>query len=350
MDHLKKLLDILKRERVNVAIYKKCSEYVDELDDDDLYVGKLHSYVKALIVDDFLKLSEKGQKDTLSLLSCGFIDPKYVCIAIRNINMLFVDSGSLMYPPRRTFLRGLEQYKDDPILDEDLISNDELIKRIICKRNHIYPIDDIEKGKYSLIHNYRLDESEITEIKKVTYITDILIRRVHELYDEDQGEFNKTVCNYDAIEDEAIRKLIPHTYRKNPPVQILLSNGSIVDYYKGDIKIKPYRMMDFINLVKLVYVKKRHESSLMEEYEPEILEERNSEMEYLEERLCLTEEEKERLEKLRELYLFKRQIKDIVDEVSEEIDGLDQVYSERMKDMSKEKVDMMDSLVLKYNL
>lgn len=335
------LIKLLKSKRITDSILDMYRTYKGEVLV-DVSDKEMVSYIKSLIIDEYMNGSEEIKKCNMDLLSVGFIDNRFVYTAIRHINASKAKVNDQITPvPVKSLLSYIGKSKEsikDPIY-ESLSKYNKQICNSICsaKEINIVPITKVESGDYSLPLFYKLDDEEINKIRQAGILKK-LIFSVHSLYDEEQGELGKTKCNYNLIQNEVIRRLVPHTNKRNPEINVLLEDGTIVNYFNGDIRVKPYNMSELIMLVKLAYTSHYHRGLLID---PKEMEEAlyllsHGEIDF---NFDMTDDE-----------VFSENIRLIAYTIYRLIDDMDQIYSKRMIEQANEEITRSNELALKYEL
>ena len=147
---------------------------------------------------------------------------------------------------------------------------------------------------------------------------------------------DRTICNYDVIKEETIKSLVPHTNKNNPDIEILFNDGTIINYYKGDIRILPFNFKQLVEYIKLMFVYNYYNGSnnpLLTFY----LE--------TEDGVSLdTDFDDMDLEEIEILLGY------AISMATDVVRSLSQRYSERMIEQSKEKVAYLLKLANKYKL
>lgn len=221
----------------------------DKWKDPELFI----QYLKAAILDKYSKCDELEKEELLEELSYDAIEPELDINIISMMNTSVNDNNRDLNDEDKDFLLSLKEYIDNPLYEE-LSNHDEKITELIVKTNGFSFMKDIERDKKSNFgrREYVFDEEEINTLKKAKAASSILTE-IHSKYDENVG-YEKQVCNYDAIEDEKLKKYAYHTDKDNPEFEIIFDDGTIMNYYMGDIRFKPFNFETVLKLTKLSYI------------------------------------------------------------------------------------------------
>lgn len=246
-----------------------------EDDENRKIVTELRKNIKKYLVNEFQDLDDK----TIELYIMGYIINAYEIQPNDFSKKLFIDSlcnnaylaelmddfvekingtksiiGDRVRIDAIEIINQLKDYKKSDIYKELSKSNKEIAK--IIKQYHGYftitelkkLADNPPKGKFVpyIISN---EELEIIEcVKENNFINKL----GHILYDENKGQ--RICCNPDiSSEEDILKNLLANTGKNNPPFDIVFKDGTIVDYYRGYIRVRRYNFKHVIELVKLYY-------------------------------------------------------------------------------------------------
>lgn len=285
-------------ERFNNAPQEIKSLLIEELKDEDLNVGVVESFV------EIIRSSEATVRSTID----------------------GADSSEL---------QELEELNEDAVY-EKLDDMHDWVRGLVIEHNNFLTIEQLKSGQYFLPMGYRLDEHEIRMIECSRYMIPV-INLVHMHYDVLSDAFDETTtCDYSSIEDDVLRSIIPHTDKDNPEVDVILDDGTMVNYYKGDIRIYPCTFSKLVYYIKLMFVDNYYngESNPLLKL---VLEEEDS--------TCLDTDFDEMTEEQ-----FERLFQFAIDMTTDICKSLMHVYSKKMIKESKKKVKELRELAIKYNL
>ena len=286
--------------------------------------------LKATYVENFLKADTEKKKEYIILsIPMHHIESDYVLSVIETLNT----SVSSVNDPRNkkdiAYLKKIQQYEKDPMFDV-LSERDEEIEMYAVMLNSFVYLDDLEEGIYTIDTDYRFSDEEIETIKKAVMFPDFN-NIMHALYDEDDG-INKATSSFDKIEDEALKKLVFHTNKKNPEFEIICEDGTIVNYHLGDIRIKPFKMEDVIKFTKLAFISQYHNGP-----ESEIGGFLVGSVDQNIDPFNMSTEE------------FEENIGSAFYEVYGRLYGLDEIYSKKMIDNAQDEIKTIQKIIKKYN-
>jgi len=267
----------------------------------------------------------------LDLLN-GYVDPSYYIAIIDALNNTCGDIIDYNIKQNLDYLNDLRKYESDPAFKE-LSKRDHEVFKFAKWFNCFTTVEEIKSGEYMVPNDYKISEEEL-ELMRKAKMTEGINRRIHELYDEDNGERAK--CNYAAIKDEEMKKYAYHTDADNPEFEIILEDGSIINYWRGDIRVKPFSMNDVIYYTKLQFI-----GEYYGEIKPNPIGCLLSHFNGIDPELdiySMTDEE------------FARNLFNAFPEVYGKLYGLDQLPSESIKNKSNEQLEGMKQLIRKYNL
>ena len=296
-------------------------------------------YLKAFLIDKFNEVPDEIKDHLINELRDGIVNTYLVETFVEIIRGEQANVNEYIDGITLGDFSDLLVYKDDEIFKR-LSSNNEWIRGLTKENNNFISILELENGNYFLPGNYRLSKDEINTIKCSKMLAPI-IGMVHSKYDEMCYDENgvseeRTICNYDVIKEETIKSLVPHTDKNNPDIEILFNDGTIVNYYKGDIRILPFNFKQLVEYIKLMFVYNYYNGSnnpLLAFY----LE--------TEDGVSLdTDFDDMNLEEIEILLGY------AISMATDVVRSLSQRYSERMIEQSKEKVAHLLKLANKYKL
>lgn len=188
----------------------------------------------------------------------GDVDALIACLINKNFNTGVVGiltdtlnaSVSQVNEPMDTYvkedLEKLIALKDDPLHEVLALKNDVFVKTILdrLKLKHISRLDGYK------LYKYRFDQTDIKALENASKIPG-LIRVAHSLYDDFDDEM--VTLDYDSI-DVPLKGLIPHGRGNNPEIDVILENGTILQYYDGNIRVWPFNFKELVFLTKLQFI------------------------------------------------------------------------------------------------
>lgn len=330
MDKIEKVLQLLNSDEIGTEINSLYdllyTGLKPELHDKELFLR----YFKGFILDKYLTLEDEDRTLILNSLTDHQINTGMVEKFIDVFNGSIAKVHDSLDGVTFDYFKSLLKYRNNTILK--LLEPYETDFDIITKENNgLLTIDEIKRGEYPSVYTYRLDEEEIKQIEMATMVPGI-ITLVHSLYDDLDDQ--RLVCNYDDIDDELLRNLVPHTDRKNPNFNILFPNGIIVNYYMGDIRIRPIRFQDLVFFIKLAFVDNYYNGDnndtynfLLEEYNIDSIDYDNVDPELIQILINIASEI-----------------------VGGQLEALEQTFSQKMIDDAKGNMERIKTLVVKYKI
>lgn len=212
------------------------------------------AYLRAFITNKYQELSNDSEKKYfIEALRSKFIIVDLMDEFIESINATKARAGELIDEDVREELEELAEYKDTKIYKE-LSKSDKEIAKIINEYHGYISLNQLKKGaqEEGPYFGYKIsqEEIEIIELTKKYYIPNQL---AHMLYDEkrEDGLF----CDHEIHNDnEVLKELLVSTNKNNPSYEIIFPDGKIVEYFKGDIRVKPYTYKQVLEYTKLYYV------------------------------------------------------------------------------------------------
>ena len=289
----------------------------------ELSLNDFISQLKARYIEMFLKSRNDGEKaQVYNAAKTGDvyfvnITEIFECEDISNARM-----GDFIQKATIKRIRKEAKNLDDPMYEE-LSAYDRKISKIIKKTNEYITIKELKMGNYQCPCNYRLTQKEIRAIENVK-LTVPVNRLIHLLYD-DLEMFGHYHCKYDEIPEDSVLKMFAfHTNKSNPGIEIVFEDGTIVNYLEGDIRVKTYRYQDLIAYVKLCIIK-QYEFIANTEYG--LVEVKDFDDE-----------------------LIKKAVEVVFPMAYCHLDELDEVYTKKMIEKSKEEKEERNQLIKKYNL
>lgn len=252
------IVDFLNQEEYRLLIsnmYMSAKEYLDEefqdMDDDEMI-----SYVRAHFTNIYESIDNEMAKGLfLMSLGNGFTIVELMDDFIEKVNGTKAKIGDMINKNAVEQLQELQEYKDTPIYRE-LSKSDEEISKIIREFHGYSTITELKRKAEEKdeprrfpFRQYKVskEELEIIERTKKYFFPNQL---AHMLYDEKISQ--DYYCDHEIRnDDEILKKLLVTTNKDNPRFEIIFRDGMIVDYYKGEIRVKPYSYRQVLEYTKL---------------------------------------------------------------------------------------------------
>ncbi len=266
MEDVQRLIDILDEYEYLVDanginyIHMLYEEYKEKLSskfqNEDEYT--FFSYLKAYFIYEYLKKDDRQKELFIVTLEKGIGYKSTFKEFIEKINAIDATPFELTDKEVLDRLAELRIQSNESIYRELSKSNKEIAK-IIKKNYNYYTIDEIKEGKSLRIGNkeYKLSNEEIEIIDGVKKNFQ-LNQFAHMVYDE-KGYFCYECDSEIHNDDEVLKRFLVNTNRNNPEIKIIYSDGKIVDYYNGYIRLKPYNFKDIVEYTKLYYTENYEE-------------------------------------------------------------------------------------------
>lgn len=220
---------------------------------------KFISYFKAYCVYEYLKISGDRQRGLFLLsLDLGFGLISIFTDFIEIVNATEAKMADLIYSDSLEIFKELTPYIKSPIYKE-LSKSDKVISQIIKDHHHYITMEEIKSGKY--LNNgtnptgYKITGREILYLDKAKDYEKL--NRLAHLYYDEKGVLLYT-CNPDIDDNKDIfnkflKNFLLNTNSNNPEYDIIFDNGTIVNYFMGDIRVKPYNFQNVLTYTKLFY-------------------------------------------------------------------------------------------------
>ncbi len=296
---------------------------------------KFIAYLKAFYIEKFLSYPPELQRILIDQLQDGNLNTSVVENFIDVINGSEAKVEENIDGISLSDFIDLYAYRDDPIYDL-LSEKDEYIFNLIRDINGFVTLDELKSGNYVFPDNYRLDSKEITMLEKSNLLREI-INWAHINFDQYSDELDgRTLCNFDLIEDETIRSIVPHTNKDNPEIEIVLPDGTIVNYFKGDIRFYPLSFKALAEYIKLTFIDNYYNGD-----ENPFLK-----MKLFNDGICLDDVNIDEMTREQ----FEILLTYATDMATDAIRSLTNIYSKKMISDAKDKVKTLKTLVYKYKL
>ena len=252
------IVDFLNQEEYRLLIsnmYMSAKEYLDEefqdMDDDEMI-----SYLRAHFTNKYESISDDLTKNIFMMsLGNGSTILEILYDFIEKVNGTKAKMGDMIDKDAIEQLQELKKYKDTQIYKE-LSKSDKEISKIIRKFNGYSTITELKRKAEEKdeprrfpFRQYKIskEELEIIERTKKYFFPNQL---AHMLYDEKISQ--DYYCDHEIRnDDEILKKLLVTTNKDNPRFEIIFRDGMIVDYYKGEIRVKPYSYRQVLEYTKL---------------------------------------------------------------------------------------------------
>lgn len=334
MDKFNEFLELLNSDKIMSEMYKYFFDREYEFTPKWRNQNKFVSYLKAYYVDRYNSVTDDLKEILLNGLKDGLLNYGVVESFISTINGSEAKQNDNIEGVSILEFKEVFSYKEDYLYDE--LSNDnEWIAGFIKESLGLITLKELKEGNYLVMDNYKLDKEEIKTIENAKLVRPY-INVIHSLYDEfKDGLDERTVCNYSAIEDEVLRNLAFHTDRNNPEYDILFNDGTIINYYSGDIRIYPVNFMFIVEYIKCIFIENYYSND------------EDSTFNYLANQYEIdTDVPFESMDE----DLYESLFKIAIDMAEGTIYSLGQIYSKRMIEKSKVDIENMKKLVKKYKL
>lgn len=247
------IIDLLKSSeyrQIVANMYFNAKQYLDEefqFEDDRTMI----SYVRAYFTNVYESIdNDKAKQLFLMSLNSGFTFVELMDDFVEKINATKATMGDLIHKEIVKEFEELRDYKDTKINQELSKSNKEISKIINEFHGYTTPTKIRRAMKDdSIYQEYKISEEElqIIERTKKYFMPNQL---AHMLYDEKKD--SDYYCDHEInSDDEMLKRLLVSTNKDNPRIEIVFPDGMIVDYYKGDIRIKPYNYSQVVEYTKL---------------------------------------------------------------------------------------------------
>ena len=256
------LLNTREFKRLVRETYFFSKEYLDkriEVVDDRIMI----SYARAYITNEYEKLENDLEKRLfLEAMRNGYFVVELMDCFIKSINSTRSKMGDLVHKDTIEELNKLLPYKNTDMYKELSKYNNYIAKTI--KEFHGYRTikelrercKDKPQGR-GLFREYIISEEELNVIEGTKNYFLGFNQYGHMLFDEKKNAdyyWNHEVKN----KDEIFKNLIVNTKKNNPRFDIVFNDGMILEYFKGDIRLKPYKFGSLVHYTKL-YLVKNHE-------------------------------------------------------------------------------------------
>ena len=326
MDELDRLIHILNGEEYHELLKNMYLAHKNSLNakwqniEDDTMV----SYLKAYCVAMYMDIKDERQKELFIVsITLGYALLAICPAFIGQLNTAAAKMAELINTEVLDDLKELSKYSNHPIYKE-LSKSNKVIANIVKEQHRYLTIEEIKNGKY--LKNgcnptgYKITGKEIEMLDRAEKFKKLNVL-AHLLYDEREIVKYKSDYNINN-ESEMLKKFLMPTHANNPEYDIIFKDGTIVNYFMGDIRIRPYKFQDVLTYTKLFYA---------------------SHYEKMKEFFNVKENDIS-------IDIAKQMVKSSFLNVIEMFYCLEDVYTKKMIDNSKEKVLKMKKLVEDYNL
>ena len=328
-----KIIDALKdknNKEIITSYYKDLKEYLNkefqEMDD-----SLLVSYLMAHIVNLYEAEDDLGKQIFINRINNGFTIIDFMNDFVDKINGSKAELGDRVKPEVIPELMELKNYKATDVYKELSKSNKEIAKLIKEKHGYFTMSELKKKAKEEppegVFKPYIISEDEL-HIIECTKEYGVFNQLAHLLYDEKKGY--RYCCDHEInCEEDELKRLLVNTKHNNPRFDILFNDGTIIEYYRGDIRKKPYNFKQVVILTKLYYAKNYKE--MKEKYEKAmyISSTNNDSVSY---------------------QLGRNMVIDSFLKVIDLLDAYEEVYTRKMIDDSKKEFIKIQETAKKYNL
>lgn len=196
------------------------------------------------------KSNARQQELYLFSLNMGFPIAGVVSEFVDKMNTVSALVGETVNKDRIKDLKRLLDYRDTNTFYE-LTKSDKTIIKTIKQVCGLITIKELKEGKYQKKNDYEVTPEEIETIEKVKAHPE-LNQIAHTLYDEKKSYYYKANLKK-ANEDDIIKNFLITTNKNNPEYNILFNDGTIVNYFEGELRVKPYKLQHILLFTKLFY-------------------------------------------------------------------------------------------------
>lgn len=224
----------------------------------DSFKGELQSfdrdtiimYIKAYCIDIFDNIKDENFKlRYVMAMEIGLPLPNIFNEFVEKMNATAAKIAEPIHIEEKDEITYLIQYKNTKIYKE-LSKSDKEISSIIKECAGYYTINELRNHKYMInFRGYIFTQEELDIIEKTKKFPQ-LNQFAHTIYDEKVE--NHYECNHSINgEDDELKRFLVNTNKSNPKYEIIFEDGTIIEYYKGDIRVKPYTFKQILELTKL---------------------------------------------------------------------------------------------------
>ena len=336
MDKLNEFINMLNDDKMTAKFYEYYKECTFDIDKKWKNPHKFVSYIKAFYVDRYIEAPEDLKELLFNQVKDGQLNYGANYVFLNTLRGMAAKVNQFIEYDEYGELVAPEEYSDDPLYDTLTEHYTEHIAEIVKTYGSYITIEELVDGNYEVVDGYVVSQDEIKTILYAKLIPGY-ISAVHALYDEfDDENDERTICNYDAIEDETLRKLAFHTDKDNPDYDIIFPDGIIMNYYKGDIRFCPITFDEIVEYTKLKFIDNYYYGD-----ENDVFQEQLKEHPDIDANVSFDEMDGETFGKLVML---------AAELVVSAANAFENIYSKRMIDQYNNDVDRMSKLVLKYKL
>jgi hypothetical protein len=252
-ENMEELMKNLNSKKYQKAIRDFYKNRVAKLDETQIDEESFVSYAKAFTIQKYLnpKTEDCIRRDIMFDTYTGKIDINDIADLLITIKESANPTVNMLVQKHIDYMKELQEY-EDTLAFKELSKREDEIEKTIKEINGFTTIEEIKSGVYKAPRNYKISAEELEVIEKARKVPE-KIQLIHTLYDE-EAQF-RIVCNYDAIDDEELKQYAYHTDKANPEFEIIYEDGTIVNYYRGDIRIKPFKFADVMYYTKLEFAK-----------------------------------------------------------------------------------------------
>ena len=250
MDKLSKFLNLLYSDSITDKMLKFYDNYCDTLYDEWRCDKKFVTYLKAFYILVFLDASDKMKDKLISNFENNDLSD-IAHSAIDRLNAMYANTGEFMTGFDRD-IEKIAKYQSDELysrLDEEYGSS---IAELFMDCAGIITIDAVKSGDKTATYGYKFTKDEIKTLEDSLFLK-FYNDALHTAYDYKESNY-KLKCNYDAIENEVLKKMAFHTDKDNPEFKIVFPNGQVMNYYEGDIRFYDLDFVQMVNLVKTYFI------------------------------------------------------------------------------------------------
>lgn len=243
MYSIEDLIYLLETDRFDRLAREKYTENKDKIEiqfqDEEMFI----SYLKGLYIDMFTKINNGDKEKILLQLNFGGICVEYVDLLIELMNR--AADNPFFSEPEIEELKDLKKYENDALF-EALSKRDEEIKKfaLVTTFTPIEKIEEAVRENNPVGEGIKITDEILSMIKRTVNIE--TSKKTYFTY------FSKEVSElYSEIGNDILTKIALDLNLKAPEINILFEDGTIVNYKKSGIKVRPYNFDTVIYYAKL---------------------------------------------------------------------------------------------------
>ena len=253
MENINAVLNALNSDKTTCLLFEFYDNHKKELSKKWRKPKLFSKYCKAFILDAYLSASEKSKDVILNNYKDGNFNTVVASRIIDDLNAAVAKPGDCIEDLGKDYFEQYADFYDDPLFEK--ISWDNFyIGEAIRNFCGFYTMEELTSKDVEKKHNYKFTNDELKTLKYASYVPG-LITNMHLLYDEQDDETTELHCNYELIEDPLLKKFAFHTSKDNYYFYVLADNRRLIRYHEGDIRVYQLTFDEFIEMVKLYFIK-----------------------------------------------------------------------------------------------